>query len=590
MNILETRTFPAKTLLPWFWTSYVRARLPLLLISFVFMVIEGSALGLLSYMVRPMFDNIFIAGDRSAIFWVSLGVFVLFIFRALSGMAQRILTAKVARTVSAAVQNDLVRHVLTLDGSFFQINPPGVLIARVQGDPEAAANMSASVFSSVGRDVVALISLLSVAVYIDWLWTLIAIVGLPLLFFPIILLQKLVRETNREALNASARINTRLDELFHGINTVKLNGIEFYESTRFGQAVKKLVDAQLKAVTASAGLPAIMDIVAAIGFLGVLSYGGLQIIDGEKTVGEFMSFFTAIALTFEPLRRLGALSASWQTTLISLERVYSVLQVKPNIVSPATPAPLPAEPATVDLVFNDVSFSYGDQPVLQNTSFTAQAGKTTALVGASGAGKSTVFNLLTRMADPMTGQITIGGTVISQFDLKELRGLFSVVTQDAQLFDESIRDNVLLGNTYSETLLKGALDTAHVTDFLPSQDKGLDTPVGPRGSALSGGQRQRVAIGRAVLRNTPILLLDEATSALDTKSEKIVQAALEKLSQGRTTLVIAHRLSTVRNADKIVVMDSGRVVEQGTHDELIKADGAYATLYQLQFSEESGPV
>ncbi len=551
------------------------------------MAIEGGALGMLSYMVRPMFDEIFIAGERAAVFWVSAIVFLIFIARAIAGFVQRVLMARVARTVSGEIQTDLVNHMVALDGGFFQDNSPGYLMERVRGDPGAAAEIISTTFSAFGRDLVGLFSLLAVALYIDWFWTLITISGAPLLFFPVLILQKLIRKTARKVRNTAATIATRLDELFHGINTVKLNGIEDYETKRFSTEIKTLVDAELKATAAVAGIPALMDVVAAIGFFGVLSYGGLQIIDDEKTVGEFMSFFTAIALLFEPLRRLGSLSGAWQMALVSLERVYGVFQTKPEIHSPPSPAPLPADPSAADVEFNDVSFSYGAQGILFNTSFVAQAGKTTALVGASGAGKSTIFNLLTRLIDADTGQVLVGGVAVKSCDLAQLRSLFSVVTQDAQLFDDTIKTNILLGNETSQPVLGNVLDAAHVSDFLPAQSDGLDTPTGPRGSALSGGQRQRVAIARALLRDTPILLLDEATSALDAKSEAIVQSALEQLSQGRTTLVIAHRLSTVRGADKIIVMDHGRVVDQGTHDQLIKRDGIYKNLYQLQFAEDT---
>ena len=554
------------------------------------MAFEGGALGVLSYMVRPMFDNVFIARDRDAVFVVALIVFAIFLGRALAGFLQRILMAVVARKVSAEIQCDLVEHMLRLDSSFYLANSPGVLMERVHADPGAAAGIISATFSAFGRDLVALVSLLSVALYTDWVWTLIAVAGAPLLILPIVLLQRLVRKTTRAARNAAALVTNRLNELFNGINTIKLNGIEDYENKRYSEKVKQLVDIELRAVAANAGIPAMMDIVAAIGFLGVLSYGGLQIVEGQKTVGEFMSFFTAISLVFEPLRRLGAISGAWQGALVSLERIYGIFQMKPAITSPALPRPLPVAPDKADIELDNVSFCYGDQPVIRNASFTAEAGKTTALVGASGAGKSTVFNLLTRLIDPDTGSIRIGGLDCREMDLGELRRLFSVVTQDAQLFDESIRANILLGSQPDDAELSQALDAAYVSDFLGNQPQGIDTRSGPRGTALSGGQRQRVAIARALLRNTPILLLDEATSALDTQSEAIVQAALERLSEGRTTLVIAHRLSTVRNADKIVVMDEGRVVDQGTHDELVAREGVYQTLYHLQFASKNAPT
>ncbi|KAB2878290.1 MAG: ATP-binding cassette domain-containing protein, partial [Albidovulum sp.] len=243
-------------------------------------------------------------------------------------------------------------------------------------------------------------------------------------------------------------------------------------------------------------------------------------------------------------------------------------------------------PETTGIAFDDVHLSYGDHRVLNGLAFTAEPGRTTAIVGPSGAGKSTVFNLLTRMVDPDSGRITLGGVDIATLDLATLRDHFSVVTQDATLFDETIRENVLLGREgVPEEMLRAALDAAHVSAFAEALPLGLETPAGPRGSGLSGGQRQRVAIARALLRDAPVLLMDEATSALDAQSETVVQAALERLSQGRTTLVIAHRLATVRNADRIIVMDRGRVVEEGTHETLLATGGLYAGLCRLQFSD-----
>lgn len=586
MNQLVDTNYEAKTLISWFWYTYIKERAWMFVLAVIMMSAEGATLGLLSYMVRPMFDQIFVGQDRNSVVTISLIVFGVFIGRAVIGFAQRLFMAYVTRNLAAAIQIDLIRHILPLDSAFYRVNSPGQLIDRIRADTNGMIGVVSGTFSAVGRDVTALISLLAVAVSIDWVWTLLALAGAPLIMVPILILQKLIRATTRVNRNAAAGIVTRLDEIFHGITTIKLNAIEDREAQRYEDHVRFMVASQMRSTAAGAGIPALMDIVAAIGFFGVLVYGGLQVIDGVKTVGEFMSFFTAIALLFEPMRRLGGLSGAWQRALVSMERVYTIFEQKPSITSPENPVALPIPAKQADVVFENVDFSYGDQKILKGVSFRAEAGKTTALVGASGAGKSTIFNVFSRIVDPEEGNVRVGETDVRDLDIKELRKLISVVTQDTMLFDESIRDNILLGHDATEAELQEALVAAHVSDFLPNLKDGLDSGTGPRGSSLSGGQRQRVAIARAIVRDTPILLLDEATSALDAKSEAVVQNALEQLSEGRTTLVIAHRLATVRGADKIIVMDNGQVVDQGTHAELISREGIYSVLYQLQFSEE----
>ncbi|MBW0158725.1 ABC transporter ATP-binding protein/permease [Sinorhodobacter sp. B57] len=552
-------------------------------LAMLLMVIEGSTLGGLSWMLEPLFDRVFVAGQASLIWWVGGAIMGLFVIRAVTSVASRTLMSSIALGTSTAMQADLLRHILKLDQRFFQHNPPGALIERVQGDTTAVQGVWSVFITGAGRDAISLLALFGVAISIDPVWTLAALVGTPLLVLPTVMAQRYIRRKTGQMRQNSGLRATRLDEVFHGINAVKLNRMEDYQAGRFERLVAIIRRAQIKMAASQSLIPALVDIITGFGFFAVLVLGGRQIISGERTVGEFMSFFTAMALAFQPMRRLGGLAGTWQAAAASLERLYRLFDTPPSITSPAVPAALPA---STEIRLEDLRMAYDSTPVLRGLSFTAEAGKTTALVGPSGAGKSTVFALLTRLIDPDEGRITIGGVDIRTLDLAALRGMFSTVAQEAALFDETIRENILLGRTdVPDERLQEALNAAYVTEFTAALPTGIDTPAGPRGSALSGGQRQRVAIARAVLRNAPILLLDEATSALDTASEAKVSQALDGLSQGRTTLVIAHRLSTVRTADKIVVIVAGQVVEEGTHEELLAKGGTYADLCRMQLVE-----
>lgn len=576
----------SRSILRWMWRDYLSEHRVIFVIAFVLMVIEGAMLAALSYVVQPMFDHIFIAGDRGAIPWIATAIAAIFLIRAFAGFGQKTLMQLAGLRVIAAMQQKMVRHILTLDSAYFQSHPPGTLIERVRGDTSVANNVWGTVLVAAGRDFFGMLGLLAVALSIDVIWTLVAIAAVPMMLVPIWVLQKYVRKTTHAAREAAARLSTRLDEIFHGVNTIKLNTSEELERRRFGGVMSVFMNKEIKARVAQAAIPVMADIVAAAGFAGVVVYGGGQIIDGDKSVGEFMSFFTAMGLLFDPVRRLANVTGIWQSARASLERIQSVFEERPTILPPPSPQILEAA-SQADIQFSDVRLSYGGEPALNGLSFIAKAGETTALVGASGAGKSTVFNVLTRLIDPESGKLSIGELETRDLALADLRALFSVVTQDAPMFDDSLRDNVVLATEgVSDDSIEKALKASHLSEFVASLPEGLETQVGPRGSALSGGQRQRVAIARALLRDAPILLLDEATSALDAASEAHVQAALDELSKARTTLVIAHRLSTIRQADKIVVMDRGRAVDEGTHEELLARGGTYASLYELQFSED----
>ena len=563
------------------WRDYLRPYWPRMAGAFVLMTIEGSTLAILSWMLKPLFDRVFVGRDAGAMWWVGGVIFALFAIRATTLILNRSLITSVSLSVAATMQTDLLRHILTLDQSFSQQNPPGALIERIQGDTAAVQGVWSMLITSAGRDVISLVSLFAVAIWTDPMWTAAALVGAPLLILPTLFVQRYVRRKTRQMRTRASLRATRLDEVLHGISTVKLNRIEASQTARFAEIVDRIRDDSVKVSAINALIPALIDLVTGLGFVGVLALGGAQVTSGERTVGDFMSFFTALSLAFQPLRRLGGLTGSWQQAAASLERIYSILDLQPTIRS----GPRTEPPPSTDIALRDVWLSYDGRPVLRGLGFTAEAGRTTALVGPSGAGKSTVFNLLTRLVDPDSGSVTIGGVPVQRFDLATLRDQFSVVSQETGLFDETIRDNIALGREAPEAAMDRAVTAAHVAEFANVLPAGLDTAAGPRGSALSGGQRQRVAIARAVLRDAPILLLDEATSALDSASERVVSAALRQLSAGRTTLVIAHRLSTVREADKIVVMDEGRVIEEGDHASLMARNGAYARLVRLQFGE-----
>ena len=558
----------------------------MLALAFGIMVIEGSTLGALSYMLEPLFDRVFAAGGDAVLWPIGLAIFGLFAVRATTSLTSKTLLAMISQQVAARMQRDLLAHLLRLDMGFFHKHSPGALIERVQGDTLAVQGVWISLLAGVGRDLVALVGLLAVAISIDPEWTLAAIVGTPLLILPAAVLQRYLRRKAMHLRDQAGARATRLDEIFHGIQAIKLNRMEDYQNDRFAAIIARITRAETRNAAGRAVLPSLVDLVTGLGFLAVLMLGGREVADGTRTTGEFMAFFSAMVLTFQPIRRLGDMAGLWQMASASLERIVRLLAETPSqrrpVVSPSLSPALPP-----GLRFDGVEFGYGETPVLKGLSFEAEAGRITALVGPSGAGKSTVFHLLTGLADPAQGRVEIAGIPTTDLTLADQRALFAAVSQDSALFDDPLRDNLLLGQTgIAPEAIEQALAMAQATDFVARLPQGLETEAGPRGTTLSGGQRQRIAIARALLRNAPVLLLDEATSALDAASEAALSAALEAASAGRTTLVIAHRLATVRRAHRIVVMDQGRAVEIGTHEELLAKGGLYAQLHALQFKDQ----
>ena len=565
----------------WLWRGYLRRHMWVLAIIVVLMMIEGSMVGGLAWMMQPLFDGVFVGGSKSQLWLVGGIVLGLFLIRGVLSVVHRVLMTKIAKQSVADLQNDLLRHLLQLDLSFFSRYAPGYLMERVNGDVQAVAGIWALLVRGAARDLIGLVSLFAVMLSIDWLWTVAALVGAPLLLVPSLVAQRYTRKQAVKAREVAANMATRLNEAFHGVGTIKLNGLERYYTDRYRALTKRQIEVEVKTLFGTAVIPSLVDVMSGIGFACVIIYGGYEIISGAKTVGQFMAFFSALGLAFEPLRRLAGVSGLINAASVSIQRMRDIFNHQPTLLGPDNPKPV--QPFG-DIEFKNVSLGFGETPVLRDVSFRAPAGKTTAIVGASGAGKTTIFNALTRLYAHSSGEITISGLANTEIDPSALRTCISVVSQDSLLFDETLGENITLDARDTDpSKLDEVVTAAHVGDFLPTLAQGMDTEVGPRGSNLSGGQRQRVAIARALLRDTPILLLDEATSALDTQSEVLVQNALEKLSENRTTLVIAHRLSTIVSADHIIVMDRGRVIEQGTHTELIAAGGHYSDLCRLQF-------
>ncbi|MFN4101483.1 MAG: ABC transporter ATP-binding protein, partial [Pararhodobacter sp.] len=388
-----------RALAAWLWRGHIRRWAPWIGIGFICMALDGAMTGVLSALLKPMFDDVLVAGRGDMIVWVALGFAGTFVVRGVTSLIYKTLMAYVSDKVVTGLQAQMTTHLMGLDQSFHHNHPPGHLIDRVRGDTQELAALFERIIPGFGRDVIAIIALLAVALWTDWQWTLIALVGVPLLVLPASLMQKLVRRMGIRARDASAAASTRLDEIFHGVQTVQRAGLEAQETSRLQRVLSQFVKARVRVAGGQAAMGSMSDLVAALGFALVLIFAGGQIIEGERTVGEFMTFFAAIAFLFEPLRRLGGLAGAWQNVLASLERIHRLLAVQPRVTQPEAPlAPLPA-PGGEDIRFEDVTFAYDSEPVLRGLSLVAEAGKTTAIVGASGAGKSTLFTLLTRLAD-----------------------------------------------------------------------------------------------------------------------------------------------------------------------------------------------
>jgi len=517
-----------------------------------------------------------------------LGLAIIFVFLAkgLAQYGQAVAMSWLGLRIVTDFQISLYDHFMRMDLSFFHAHPSGTLVSRFTNDLVLMRNTATKVLTSVGKDVTLLIGMIVVMASTNWQLALVALVVFPLTIGPVLKIGKRIRKVT---VNTQAQIGNQIalvGQTFSGIRHVKAYRMENYERRRvrdLTEVVRKLV---FKSERTKALNSPIMEGVAGFAIALIIVYGGYQVIEGVKTPGDFFAFIGAAFMVYEPAKRLAHLNSEMQGGLAGAERYYSMRQIEPTITDRIDAPSLNVTGGAIR--FENVKFSYEeDKTALRNLTLQVPAGKTVALVGPSGAGKSTVLNLVPRFYDANDGSILIDEQDIRDVSLASLRKACALVSQEIILFDDSIRANILYGrlDASDEDVIQAAKNAA-AHEFIMELPNGYDTLVGEDGLKLSGGQRQRISIARAMLKNAPILLLDEATSALDTESERHVQSALEGLMKDRTTLVIAHRLSTVVHADLIYVLDKGRVIEKGTHTELLAKDGQYAMLYQLQFAAE----
>ena len=569
----------ALVLLLRFWRELLVSRVKLLAVLVLALLIEGLMLPLIMTTIKPLVDSIMEHKAAEHLFPVAVMLALFFMIKGASFMASRVLTSLLGQQVSAELQSRALAKILRVEGSFFAHHSPGALVERLRGDTQQVQDTATVVISALVKDMAIFIGGLFVAFSMDALWTLYAILGLPLMALPLFLIQKSVRRLSRKSRERAAQVTTRLDESFHNQRTIQLSNAEAYERRRFETRLKEFIKLNVSSAAGLAALPALIDLLAGLGAALILVFGGLDVIAGHKSLGEFLTFFAAIGIIFDPLRRISNISGKAQVIAASLERIFNLLDYEPKLVECQEPE-IFARPKN-DIVFSQIHFSYDpNEPVLRGLSFSVKAGQTTAIVGPSGSGKTTLFALLCRLMDPDSGEITIGGQNIRKLRLYDLRAQIATVSQQSDLFDETLADNIRYANrTANMTEIETAAQFAQLGDVISVSKEGLAMNVGPRGSHLSGGQRQRVTIARALCADKPILLLDEATSALDNQTEARLQTALAKINANRTTLIIAHRLSTVEQADNIIVIDQGQVVQEGKHKELITQEGLYKSLY-----------
>ena len=572
------------------WVFYIRPyRYNILLALFVMGLSAASTAGL-AKMMESVIDDVFKSENIHMLKVVGISVFSLFLIKGAASYAESILMNFVGQRIIANIQKDLFSHLVHADLSYFHAQSTGVLISRCTNDVNLMKGAVSNTITSFGKDLLTVVFLMILMFYQDPFLASISFFVFPLAVLPIVKIGKRMRKVSVSTQKETGFFLSLLKEIFQGARLVKAYGMESYEIGRASKTIEDLFHLSVKSNRIkSIGSP-IMETLGGVAIVIVISYGGYQVISGHSTAGAFFSFISALLMAYEPMKRLVNLNANLQEGLAATHRIFSVLDHKSKITDSTAAQKANTHIQNGEIVFDRVSFSYDTgKEVLNSVSLSIGKGQHVALVGQSGAGKSTLMNLILRFYDTTKGAILVDGVPIQSISLRSLREGMALVSQDVVLFDDTVKANILYGQKdASMEAVIAAAKKAAAHDFIQGLPSGYDTMIGEAGVRLSGGQRQRLSIARAILKDAPILLLDEATSSLDTESEHQVQKALEQLMQGRTTVIIAHRLSTVREADKIFVMEKGKIVESGTHDQLLKKkDSVYAGLCQWQLTGSS---
>ncbi|MEM7178363.1 MAG: ABC transporter ATP-binding protein [Pseudomonadota bacterium] len=551
-------------------------------VGFGLLIIVSAMTGLSAYIMEDVINEIFVERNQEMIYWIALAVMGIFAAKGLAAYGNALILARVGNSIVARLQRRMYDALLAQNLSYYEGMSMGNVVVRFDNGTRMCRDAINSLVLSIGRDVLSLISLVIVMIVQDPTMSFLSLLIGPPAVFGVMYLMRKVKSVAKAEFSSMAKLVSQVKETFLGVKIVKTFRLEDHMRDEIGDAINAVQNLNNNMARLGSLTVPMMETLGGFAVAAAVIYGGSQVVNGGAEPGAFFSFLTALLLAYEPARRLARFNVQFQQSMIGVNMVYEVLdQVEAETETEEGPDLVITEGA---VRLDNICFAYAQEPVLNELTMEFPANKITALVGPSGAGKSTIFGLLTRLRAPTSGAVLIDGQDIRPFSAHSIRGQIAMVTQDSFLFEGTIYDNIRMGRLdATRDEIEAAAQAANAHDFILEQPQGYQTQVGEGGGLLSGVQRQRVAIARAMLADSPILLLDEATSALDSVSEEKVQAALSALMTGRTTIVIAHRLSTVRDADMIHVMDKGRCIESGTHQQLIEADSLYAMLHAMQF-------